>query len=97
MLNRMRKNTKMILWITAVAFVGMIVFAWGMDITGRRSRGLSRVVGEINGRAITVQTFQRMLQQTYLQRKQEAGREPDRRSLVQETWDRILTEITTQQ
>lgn len=93
MLNRMRKNTKMILWITAVAFVGMIVFAWGMDITGRRSRGLSRVVGEINGRAITVQTFQRMLQQTYLQRKQEAGREPDRRSLVQETWDRILTEI----
>lgn len=93
MLSGLRKRTKTILWITAGAFVGMMVFAWGMDITGRRSRRFSRTIGEINGRSIGLQEFQRMLQQTYLQRKQETGREPDRRSLVQETWERLVTEL----
>lgn len=89
----LRRRTKTILWITAGAFVGMMVFAWGMDITGRRSRRFSRTIGEINGRSISVQEFQRMLQQTYLQYKQEAGREPDRRSLVRQTWERLVTEL----
>jgi len=93
MLSHMRRNTKTILWITAAAFVGMMVFAWGMDVTGRRSRKFSRTVGEINGRTITAQAFQRMLQQAYIQYKQETGREPDRRMLVRETWDRLVTEV----
>lgn len=93
MLSGLRKRTKTILWITAGAFVGMMVFAWGMDITGRHSRSFSRTIGEVNGRSISVQEFQRMLQRAYLQYKQETGQEPDQRNLVRETWERLVTEL----
>ena len=34
MMRQMRENTKWIMLVTAIAFVGLMVFEWGMDITG---------------------------------------------------------------
>lgn len=35
MMRQMRENTKWIMLVTAMAFVGLMVFQWGMDLSGR--------------------------------------------------------------
>ena len=41
MMRQMRENTKWIMLVTAIAFVGLMVFQWGMDITGRSGLSIS--------------------------------------------------------
>ena len=47
-MRQMRENTKWIMLATAIAFVLLMVFQWGMDITGRSSGGLGEI-GRVNG------------------------------------------------
>ncbi|MDH4222439.1 MAG: peptidylprolyl isomerase [candidate division Zixibacteria bacterium] len=56
MMKSMRKMTRSILWIVIAAFVGTIVFAWGMQFTGRKST--EGLIAVINGEKIPVQNFQ---------------------------------------
>ena len=56
MLSQLRKNTKIILWVVIVAFVGLMFFVWGMNL--RRSGGLEAgVVGKIDDARITVEQY----------------------------------------
>ena len=53
MLNSLRNVTfiKAMMWIVAFAFVGLIVFEWGADFSGRSGDGPGGdAVGSINGR-----------------------------------------------
>lgn len=81
---------KVMMWVVSVCFVGLIVLEWGADIGGRRVGGTN--VGEVNGRAISYQEFDRLLKQAYQQRKEQGGGEPDFGALVQETWERVVAE-----
>ena len=51
MMRQMRAATKPIMLITALAFVGLMVFQWGMDITGQSSGGLGEI-GRVNSDAV---------------------------------------------
>jgi hypothetical protein len=57
MMRQMRDNMKAIMIVTSVAFVGLMVFGWGMDISGRGSNGTPGVLGKVNGQAITYEEF----------------------------------------
>lgn len=92
MIKTMRQNTKVILWIVAVAFVGLIVFSWGMDISGIRS-GRGGVIGQVNGQRISVEQFRRALRQSYLQAKKQSDKEPDMDRLVEQTWQNLVGQI----
>lgn len=81
---------KVMMWVVAVCFVGLIVLEWGADIGGRRAGGTN--VGEINGKAISYQEFDRLLKQAYQQQKDQGRGEPDFGALVQETWERLVAE-----
>ena len=35
LMRQMRQNTKIIMLVTALAFVALMVFQWGMDVSGR--------------------------------------------------------------
>jgi peptidyl-prolyl cis-trans isomerase D len=48
--------------IVSVCFVGMMVFAWGMDITGRRSRIQTGIIGEVNGQKISYELYSTLIQ-----------------------------------
>ncbi len=48
MMRQMRENTKWIMLATALAFVALMVFEWGADVTGRSSGGLGEI-GTVNG------------------------------------------------
>ena len=47
--------------IVAIAFIAMIVFAWGMDITGMRSRSAG-IIGQVNDAKINFDMYNSMLE-----------------------------------
>ncbi len=57
MLQSMRQNTKVILWIVIMAFVGLIFAVWGMDLKGSGPGAQSGVVGKVNGAEISAESF----------------------------------------
>ena len=96
MMRQMRDNMKAIMIVTSVAFVGLMVFGWGMDITGRkRGRQLakSQEIGEINGEAISYKEFSELVRQASDNQKTQTGTEPDEtqmRSIRDQTWGQIV-------
>ncbi|MCE5252328.1 peptidylprolyl isomerase [bacterium] len=93
MLKTLRTNTKSIMIIVSVCFVAMMVFAWGMDITGRRSRMQTGVVGVINGQKISTDTYGTIIQN----RRQSLGEQQrsdyvTERRLHSEVWEEIVNQ-----
>ena len=72
MMRQMRAATKPIMLVTAIAFVALMVFTWGMDITGQ-SGGGPGPVGSVNGDAVTYDAYMAARLQIYtqVQRSQE--------------------------
>ncbi len=97
MLKTLRSNTKWIMIVVSVAFVAMMVFAWGMDITG--SRGMRPgVVGSVNGRDITWAAYDE-----YLKNQRQNMTTDTRNSTAQErqlhdqVWEQMVTQMLVQQ
>lgn len=94
MMTKLREMTFIFIWILVIAFVGLMVFEWGMDFTGLKSR--SNVVGKIDGRKITIQEFQKAVQNAYLQEKQRSGNEPDEEQMKQlrdQVWETYVQRV----
>lgn len=47
-MRQMRENTKWIMLVTALAFVALMVFEWGMDVSGQSAGGIGEI-GRVNG------------------------------------------------
>ncbi|MCK4591519.1 MAG: SurA N-terminal domain-containing protein, partial [Candidatus Latescibacteria bacterium] len=97
MIDKMRKNMKLIFWIVVICFMGMIVFEWGMHRTGIGKRGSPSFLGKVNGVEIPHQQFQEFLRQVYQQEKQRSGTEPDRVRLREQAWNDIVQQILLSQ
>lgn len=68
MMQQLRAKTKWIMLVTAAAFVGLMVFEWGMDLSGRSSMQLQGgEIGRVNGEAITYEEFSLVYQNLYEQ------------------------------
>ncbi len=72
MLKAMRKLTKQILWIVILAFVGTIIFAWGMEFSARKGQRKG-VIATVNGEDIDLYMFQYYYDQAYRQAEKEQG------------------------
>src|SRR5688572_14100144 len=71
MMRQMRENTKWIMLVTALAFVGLMVFQWGMDLRSRsRATGRGRERGSVNGERITYEEFITVYRNLYQQQSQ---------------------------
>ncbi len=90
MLKTMREHTKTVMVIVVVAFVGMIVFAWGMDAGGIRRGPAAGIVGEVNGRKIHFREFRDAYDRVYAQQRDQAGREPDEMEIIETTWQSFV-------
>lgn len=94
----MRAGTKPLMWIVVAAFVGTIVFAWGMDFTRRpTARG---IIGEVDGKELKTDEYLLRLQNAYQQRQQQGKEvsEDEARQLRDNTFDQmvnsqLLTEV----
>ena len=72
MMRQMREATKPIMLMVAFAFVGLMVFQWGMDITGQSSGGIGEI-GRVNGDAVMYDAYMASYRNLYdqVQRSQE--------------------------
>ena len=57
MMHKIRTAAKPVYVVVIVAFVGTIIFAWGMDLTSKDKRQPNSL-GKINGQEITLEMFQ---------------------------------------
>jgi peptidyl-prolyl cis-trans isomerase D len=100
MLKTLRSSTKWVMIIVAICFVGMMVFAWGMDITGRRTRGglSAHELGAVNGQKISYDYYNRLLQQKResMGQKQSSSLDQDRQ-IQDQVWNDIVTQTLVEQ
>jgi peptidyl-prolyl cis-trans isomerase D len=64
MMKSIRTAAKPIYVIVIVAFVGTIIFAWGMDLTSKNKRP-PNAIGRVNGEEISIDAFYRTYESKY--------------------------------
>jgi peptidyl-prolyl cis-trans isomerase D len=101
MMRQMRENTKWIMLIVAVAFVGLMVFEWGMDLSGRSgAQAAGGELGRVNGDVITYEEYRAVYQNLY-QQQQAAMDAPItsamNRQIEEAAWDQLVTQRLLQQ
>jgi len=90
----MRENTKWIMLILTVAFVGWLVFDWVQGGGGTAQQSTNPVVGQVNGEQIRLAEWNRTLQSRFEQVRQQvegALTDEQRHQVEQQTWDEMVT------
>jgi peptidyl-prolyl cis-trans isomerase D len=97
MMKAMRKLTKQILWIVIAAFVGTIIFAWGMEFSARQQK--RGILARINGQDIQLNTFQTYYDQALRQAEETQGRVDNQTAyqIREQVWDQIVSDVLFQQ
>ena len=93
LMTQMRRSMPLILWILVIAFVGTIIFSWGMG--GFKERVKPGIVGIINGNEISREFYDRLVNQEIENKKQQTGMIPDpatERNIRNQTWDALIEE-----
>ncbi|MCP4583314.1 MAG: hypothetical protein GY839_17035 [candidate division Zixibacteria bacterium] len=91
MMKKIRESAKPIFIIVIIAFVGTIIFAWGMDITSKSNRP-PNAIGRINDQDISITVFSRTYESKYqeLLQTNTDPNEEDLERLRDETWNTIV-------
>ncbi len=99
MMRQMREATKPIMLFTAAAFVALMVFQWGMDITGQSGGGPGQI-GQVNGQPVMYEDYMAAYRNLYdqVQRSQE---EPitsqQNREIEDAAFDEVVNQILIRQ
>lgn len=99
-MNKMRDKMPLIIIILIIAFLGTIIFEWGMNYLGLRS-SQQVVFGKVNGVEIQYQQYENMLQRQVEQMKeQNKGKEIDEQSYQQvkeQVWNYLVQQTLKEQ
>ena len=99
MMRQMRENTKWIMLVTATAFVGLMVFQWGMDITGQGGLTVG-AIGSVNGTPVPYEAFNQTYRSLFdqLQASQEDPITSQQiRDIEDAAWDEVVNQVLIQQ
>lgn len=95
MMRQMREATKPIMLATAFAFVALMVFTWGMDITGMSGGGLGEI-GSVNGDPVMYESYMAAYRQLYdqVQRSQEEMISTQQNSEIEDAaFDEVVNQL----
>jgi peptidyl-prolyl cis-trans isomerase D len=92
---QMRRNTKIIMIATALAFAALMLFEWGMDASGR-SAAAGGQVGTVNGTAVPATQYNLAYQNLYQQAQQQNGDIPLTSLQIKQLEDQAFNELVTQ-
>jgi peptidyl-prolyl cis-trans isomerase D len=95
----MRENTKWIMLATAIAFVALMVFEWGMDITGRSGGGVGEL-GRVNGDPVTYDMYQAAYHNLYDQvsnSQEQPITSAQNRDIENSAWNQVVNQVLIQQ
>jgi peptidyl-prolyl cis-trans isomerase D len=99
MMRQMRENTKWIIGLVTVAFVGLMVFQWGMDITGQSGLGVNEI-GKVNGEGVSYEAYNASYRRLYdqIQASQEDPVTTQQISDIEDAaWDDVVNQMLIQQ
>jgi len=91
MMKTIRNAAKPVYIVVIIAFVGTIIFAWGMDI-GSKSKRPPNAIGRINDQDIPIELFSRTYESKYqelIKTNTDPGEE-DLQKLRDDTWNTII-------
>jgi peptidyl-prolyl cis-trans isomerase D len=95
------KSPKFIIAGAALIFIVLIIFDWGLDISGRKGRGTSvEVLGKVNGKEVNYKQFNEMLRRASENYKRQQGSEVDEeteRQLRSQVWNQVVEEMLIEQ
>jgi peptidyl-prolyl cis-trans isomerase D len=93
MMKLMRKLTKQILWIVIAAFIGTIIFAWGMEFSSKNKK--AGVIATVNGEDIQAAIFQQYYDQALRQTEKEKGEVDDQTAyqLRDDVWNNMVNQV----
>ncbi|MDM7916814.1 MAG: SurA N-terminal domain-containing protein [Candidatus Eisenbacteria bacterium] len=102
MFEAMRRNMKLIMWITAGSFVLLIFLAWGLEFQGLGGKASRQpgVIGSVNGEPILERVYQDRVMQARTNFQQQRGQTPDEGTDVQirnQAWDALVQEMLLNQ
>ncbi|HUE95431.1 MAG TPA: SurA N-terminal domain-containing protein, partial [Longimicrobiaceae bacterium] len=92
----LREKTKFVMLIVAVAFVGLMVFEWGMDISGTSVASQTGELGRVNGEPVPFDAYSAAYQQLHDQARQQAGNEILSREQIRELEDAAFNEVVNE-
>lgn len=78
-MGKMREYTKVFLYILVFAFIGTIIFDWGMDVTGMKTQNTT--IGKVNGKELQAQAFYNAYEQELDNLRQRTGTDPSESQL----------------
>ena len=99
MMQQLRKSTKWIMILVALAFGGLMFFEWGMDITGQSSGSFGEI-GRVNGTAVTYDAYYSTYSRLYnvtAANQEEPVTGAQNRELEDQAWDETVTGILIEQ
>lgn len=85
--------TKVVIWVVVVAFVGTIIFAWGMDIG--RSKAQKNIVGTVNGQDFEWRMYQPGYERLYQAEQAKGDGELSSstlRRIRRQAWDNLVSD-----
>jgi hypothetical protein len=99
MMRQMREATKPIMIASAIAFVALMVFQWGMDITGRTSGGMGEI-GRVNGDAVLydayMATYRQLYEQAQSQQEELIGSQQNK-EIEDQAFENVVTQLLVNQ
>ena len=99
MMRKMRENTKWIMLVTAIAFVALMVFEWGMDITGRTAGSVGEI-GRVDGTPVTYEQYQaayRNLYEQMSQNQEDPITAAQNREIEEAAWNEVVNQVLIQE
>ncbi|HVN49502.1 MAG TPA: peptidylprolyl isomerase [Bacteroidota bacterium] len=97
------KSPKFIITGAAVIFILLIVFDWGLDLSGRRGRSVlndSGVLGKVNGKEVDFKVFSETVRQAVENQKKQNGTDVDEemeRQIRSQVWEQTVNDMLIQQ
>ena len=74
MMTKLREFSKVFIIIVAASFIGLMVFEWGANYSGKRSQA-QNIVGSVNGHKLSYSMFSELYQQLYENQRARTGDE----------------------
>jgi peptidyl-prolyl cis-trans isomerase D len=93
-MRQLRENTKWIMLVTVVAFVALMVFEWGMDMSGGSAEAMTGgELGKVNGSSIMFTEWSQTYRSLYQQRQEQADgaiSPAENREIEDQAWDQLV-------
>ncbi len=97
-----RNNMAKLFAVLAVLFIIMIVFDWGLDLSGRkgRSQGNMEIIGSVNGQEIDYREFSDLVRRAEENQKKQSGADVDDetdRQIRSQVWNQLVSDMLIDQ